>query len=124
MNMNTDKTVACYRRVSTVEQTAESQSIAVSEYCLIHGIKASSVEIFSDSVSGVETSRPALDRMCVAISEGRIKKVIVWRLDRLGRSLKHLMYLVEFFRKHNVEFISLKEAIDTTSATGQLMLHV
>jgi DNA invertase Pin-like site-specific DNA recombinase len=103
-----------YARVSTHDQDEKLQIDALEK----HGC----TKILVDKVSGTSTSRPELDRLIDLLREG--DTVVVWRLDRLGRSLKHLIELIERFKSLGVQFISLNEAIDTTTPTGSLLFHV
>ena len=84
--------------------------------------KAGCEKIFSDTVSGAKESRPGLDKCLDQLREG--DTLIVWRLDRLGRSLKHLLTLVEDFSTRGIGFVSLTEAIDTTSSGGRLVFSI
>jgi len=69
-------------------------------------------------------SRPGLDRLLTACRRRQIDVVLVWRLDRLGRSLKHLIMMLDELQSLGVAFVALHEQIDCTTATGQLMLHL
>lgn len=104
-----------YARVSTDEQNADLQIDAL--------INAGCEEIFSDDgVSGSRESRPALDRALSRLEPG--DTLVTWKLDRLGRSLFHLIRLVADLEARGVAFRSLSEAIDTGSASGRLLFHV
>ncbi len=104
-----------YARVST-----EDQSLALQ----IEALKAIGCEkIYTDhGVSGQNTSRPGLERALRQLGPGC--KLVVWRLDRLGRSLIHLVKLMDQLGHRKVSFQSLTEAIDTTSSGGRLLFHV
>lgn len=78
--------------------------------------------IYQEKCSGKLRQRPELERMIDALREGDI--VVVQRLDRLGRSLKDLIELLDGFKKQGVQFISLNESIDTTTAVGELAFHM
>ncbi len=95
-----------YARVSTKDQNLNLQVDALRE----HGCS----KFFSDIVSGAKAARPGLDQM---LQEARPKDVIVvWKLDRLGRSLKHLVDLVAELNERNIGLRSLNDPIDTTTA--------
>jgi len=82
-------------------------------------------EFIDEGVSGGEQTRPALDRLLDAARRGQVDLVAVWKLDRLGRSLQHLLQVLDELQHLGVGFVSLRDAgIDTTSATGRLMLHI
>lgn len=103
-----------YARVSTDDQNLSLQLDALKQ--------AGCERIFKEKVSGAKTERPELLKLLDQAREG--DTVTVWKLDRLGRSLKHLVETVSEFEKHNIGFRSLKESIDTTSATGKLIFHI
>lgn len=119
-----DKDTAIYYRVSTTDQNPENQRVAVSEWCINKKIAPTDIEVYRDVISGITDLRPNLKRLVLDIQAGKIKRVIVWRLDRLGRSLQHLISLMDLFKKYNVEFISIKENIDTSNSAGVLMFHI
>jgi DNA invertase Pin-like site-specific DNA recombinase len=103
-----------YVRVSTNEQDESLQRDALEA--------AGCEKFFEDRSSGVLASRPALDKMLEQLRPG--DTVVVWRLDRLGRSLQNLMALVEEFNSRSVDLVSLREHIDTTNPSGKLIFHV
>lgn len=82
-------------------------------------------EYVDDGVSGAKASRPALDRMMADVHAGRLDVVLIWKLDRLARSLQHLLHLVDQLGAAHVSFVSLRDpGIDTTSPSGRLMLQI
>jgi DNA invertase Pin-like site-specific DNA recombinase len=103
-----------YARVSTVEQNEASQMDALNG--------ASCERIFVEIYSGKSKNRPELERMIDTLRKGDI--VVVQHLDRLGRSLKDLIELMDGFKQQGVQFISLNEKIDTTTAIGELAFHM
>jgi DNA invertase Pin-like site-specific DNA recombinase len=107
-------TLIGYARVSTTDQNAQLQVDALTA--------AGCERVFTDKASGSLASRPQLDRMLDHLREGDV--VVVWRLDRLGRSLKNLIALVEDLAERGVGFRSLSESIDTTTANGRLFFSV
>lgn len=103
-----------YARVSTDEQ---------SECAQLDVLKAVECDrIYKEKCSGKSKLRPELERMLEALREGDV--VVVQRLDRLGRSLKDLIELLDGFKSKRVQFISLNENIDTTTAVGELAFHM
>jgi DNA invertase Pin-like site-specific DNA recombinase len=78
--------------------------------------------IFSDKASGAKTERPGLQEALDFLREGDM--LIVWRLDRLGRSLKHLLETVSELEERGIGFRSLQESIDTTTSGGRLIFHI
>ncbi|MFH1924185.1 MAG: recombinase family protein [Planctomycetota bacterium] len=106
-----------YARVSTDDQDLSLQIDALTK----QGIPAAS--IFMDKVSGAKTERPGLAKCLATLQSGDI--LVVWRLDRLGRSMRHLITLVEDLRGRGVGFRSRNEgAIDTTCASGELIFNI
>lgn len=104
-----------YARVSTDEQSLDLQILALRE--------AGCQQIFSDhGISGKIVDRPGIRGAMAAVQSGG--KLVVWRLDRLGRSLPHLIQLVDELGRRNVEFHSLMENIDTSSSGGRLIFHI
>ena len=103
-----------YARVSTTEQDTALQTDA------LH--KAGCERIFDDTVSGAKADRPGLTAALAYARE--VDALIVWRLDRLGRSLPHLIEVIAALEARGVGFRSLTEAIDTTTSGGRLIFHV
>lgn len=106
-----------YARVSTDDQDLSLQIDALTK----QGIPANS--IFMDKISGAKTERPGLNECLKSLKPGDI--LVVWRLDRLGRSMRHLITLVEDLRNKGIGFRSVSEgAIDTTCASGELIFNI
>jgi len=106
-----------YARVSTDDQDLSLQIDALTK----HGIPED--RIFKDKLPGAKADRPGLAECLDALNSGDI--LVVWRLDRLGRSKQHLITIVEDLRSRGVGFRSLSEgAIDTTSASGELIFNI
>lgn len=103
-----------YARVSTLDQNPALQQAALE--------KAGCERIFTDTASGARTDRPQLAAALAYVRSG--DTLVVWKLDRLGRSLSHLIETVKLLRERGVEFISLTERIDTTTPGGKLVFHI
>ena len=104
-----------YARVSTTEQDLRLQLDALN--------KAGCVKVFEDKASGARSKRPGLEACVAALEPG--DTLVVWRLDRLGRSMPHLVSLVEELMGNGIGFRSLLDgALDTTTASGELMFHI
>jgi len=103
-----------YARVSTHDQNLVSQEDSLKE--------AGCKKIFSDQVSGTKDSRPGLSRALDMLREG--DTLVVWKLDRLGRSLSHLVEFINDLKNKKIGFKSLQENIDTTSGVGKLIFHM
>lgn len=103
-----------YARVSTSEQDAKLQTDELS----ISGCE----RIFEETASGAQRDRPELARAVEFLREGDV--LVVWKLDRLARSLRQLIETVEGLQEQGIGFVSLTEGIDTTSAGGKLVFHI
>src|SRR5436309_102693 len=103
-----------YARVSTQDQTLNLQQDALE--------KIGCIKIFTDTISGTATERKGLDEAITFLREG--DTLVVWRLDRLGRSLKHLIETISYLQQRNIGFKSISENIDTTTSGGKLIFHV
>lgn len=106
-----------YARVSTDDQELNLQIDAL----LKSG--CSEKNIYTDKISGAKSSRPGLDSCLEKLKDG--DTLVVWRLDRLGRSMSHLVNLIESLLERNIGFKSIQDgAIDTTTASGELMFNI
>jgi len=103
-----------YARVSTQYQKLELQIDALEQECC--------ERIYQEKKSGKNKERPELEQMLAHLRPGDI--VVVWKLDRLGRSLKDLVSLMDEFRSKGVEFVSLKDGINTTTITGRFTFNI
>ncbi len=113
---------AIYARVSTLEQEPENQLQELRRYVEARGWTAT--EYVDKGVSGARESRPALDQLMKDAKRRRIDVLVVWKLDRLGRSLRHLILLLDELATLRVAFVSLNEGIDTGTPAGRLQLHI
>ena len=103
-----------YARVSTIEQNVDLQVDALK--------KAGCKKIYIDKASGAKADRPELTR---ALEQLREKDcLVVWRLDRLGRSLKHLIQVVEDLESKGIGFLSIQEGLNTSTNGGKLIFHI
>ena len=110
-----------YCRVSTQDQSLEQQKHACIDYCTQHNWQ---YEVFEEKISGAKQSRPEIDKMLQRVRSGEFSSVVVWKLDRLGRSTLHLIQLIEEFRNKNIQFIAVTQNIDTASPQGKFFLTV
>lgn len=116
------KRVAVYTRVSTGDQNADLQKNELTEYCQWRRMEIT--EIYSDVMSGAKDKRPALDRLMADARRGKFDVVAVWRFDRFARSTSHLLRALEEFAALGIDFVSLKESIDTSTPTGKMVFTV
>jgi DNA invertase Pin-like site-specific DNA recombinase len=103
-----------YARVSTTDQNPELQMDGL--------VSAGCEKFYTDKASGTKEDRPALKDMMKNLRPG--DTVVVWKLDRLGRSLKHLMQIVDELKEKGVSFISTTEGFDTTTCGGKLFFQI
>src|SRR5438270_3496730 len=113
---------AIYARVSTSDQTVDNQLLELRRYIEARGWTA--VEYVDRGVSGAKDRRPALDQMVADAKRRKFDVVVAWRLDRLGRNLRHLVTLIEELQTLGIAFVSLDEGIDCTTPAGKLQLHI
>ena len=103
-----------YARVSTEDQSLALQRQALAE--------VGCQKIFDDRVSGVIAARPGLSKAMKAVKAGDV--LVVWKLDRLGRSFPHLLEVIQSLADRRIGFRSLTENMDTTTASGRLLFHL
>src|SRR5260370_17253575 len=103
-----------YARVSTQDQTLNLQKDALE--------KIGCSKVFTDTISGATTERKGLDEALAYVREG--DSLVVWKLDRLGRSLKHLIETITNLNNRKIGFQSITENIDTTTSGGKLIFHI
>jgi len=103
-----------YARVSTQEQNLDSQMDALK--------KANCEKIFTDKISGAKATRPGLTQALESLK--REDTLVVWKMDRLGRSIRHLIDLINQLNESGIGFKSLQENIDTTTSGGKLIFHI
>jgi DNA invertase Pin-like site-specific DNA recombinase len=105
-----------YARVSTNEQNLDLQRDA------LHNAGVSPKNLYTDKITGTKSERPGLAQALSHLRDG--DTLVVWRLDRLGRSLKHLIETVATLQQQHIAFQSITENINTATATGQLVFHL
>ena len=103
-----------YARVSTQDQNLDLQLDELNKY----GVD----KTYHEKMTGTKKDRPELEELYKVLREG--DTVVVWKLDRIGRSMKHLIELIDDFKNKGIGFVSLKENIDTTTATGKLIFRI
>jgi len=113
---------ALYCRVSTTGQTAENQILALRSFAAARGWVVT--EFVDHGVSGAREKRPALDALLGAVRVRHVDVVACVKLDRLARSVHHLVAMVREFEVLGVDLVVLDQAIDTTTPAGRLLFHV
>jgi putative DNA-invertase from lambdoid prophage Rac len=120
--MTTPIRTAVYARVSTSDQTCENQLLELRRYCEARSWQAT--EYVDAGISGAKDKRPSLDELMTDAKRRRFDVLVCWRLDRLGRNLRHLVTKLEDLQHVGVAFVSLGEGIDCTTPAGKLQLHI
>ena len=115
---------AVYVRISTEGQRTDSQEQELKKYCRLRGWK--NIVTYADTICGAKSSRPELDRMMQDIRAGEIERLLVFKLDRLGRSLTHLALILDELNRLQVPLIASSQGIDTSNdnPAGRLQLGV
>jgi DNA invertase Pin-like site-specific DNA recombinase len=117
------KRAALYLRVSTIDQHPETQLRDLEQMAAQRGLEI--VERYTDhGVSGTRVRRPALDKMMTDARRGRLDIVMVWSCDRLARSTRHFLEVLDELDRLNVEFISFREQLDTGGPLGRAVVVI
>ena len=122
-NRNSTPRVAIYCRVSTLDQSTDSQLLDLRRYVKERGWNLFK-EYCDNGISGTTNSRPALNELMNDVKKRRFDVVLVWRFDRFARSTKHLILALEEFRNLGIDFISYQENIDTSSPLGSAIFTI
>ena len=113
------KRVVLYARTSMSDQNSETQLMALKDYCSRMNYQIAD-EYIDDGFSGKDANRPQFERLLGNVRANRVDCVLVYKLDRIGRSLKHLLNLFEEFKNQGVEFVSLTQNINTNTPEGKM----
>ncbi len=113
---------AIYGRVSTEQQDVDKQIKECKSFCKYR--KYEVVQIYKDVISGTKDSRPQLDLLMKDCFRKKFEVVVVWKLDRLGRSVKHLISIVNQWKEYGIDFVCVTQQFDTTTPGGKLLFHI
>ena len=116
------KRAVLYMRVSTLDQHPETQMHDLRSLAAQRGLEI--VEEYTDRISGAKARRPGLDQMMKDARRGRFDVVLVWAFDRLARSVKHLIEVLDELSHLNIEFVSFRENIDTGGPLGRAVVVI
>jgi DNA invertase Pin-like site-specific DNA recombinase len=116
------KRAALYMRVSTLDQHPETQLYDLRQMAQQRGYQI--VEEFTDRISGAKARRPGLDAMMRDARRGRFDVILVWASDRIARSVKHFLDVLDELNRLNIEFISFREQIDTGGPLGRAVVVI
>jgi DNA invertase Pin-like site-specific DNA recombinase len=117
------KRAALYLRVSTLDQNPESQGIELRQFAHQHGYEIVH-EYVDHGVSGTKVRRPALDQLLKDAHRRKFDAVLVWSCDRLARSTKHFLQVLDELSELGIQFLSQREAIDTVGPLGRAILVI
>jgi len=109
-------------RVSSVDQHPETQLHDLRQMASQRGYEV--VQEFTDRISGVKARRPGLDQMMVDARRGRFDVVLVWASDRIARSVKHFLEVLDELNRLNIEYVSFREQIDTAGPLGRAIVVI
>lgn len=115
--------VGIYVRVSTKEQKTLNQELRLKEYCERNDLEV--YKVYRDEgVSGSKTSRPELNKLLEDMRNKLFDCVVVWKFDRLGRSTRHLLQLVEEMKNRGVRLIAIEQNVDTNTSMGKFFFTI
>jgi len=116
------KRAALYMRVSTVDQHPETQVHDLRQMASQRGYEI--IHEYTDRISGAKAKRPGLDQMMADARHGRFDVVLVWASDRIARSVKHYLDVLDELSRLNIEFVSFRENIDTGGPLGRAIIVI
>jgi DNA invertase Pin-like site-specific DNA recombinase len=116
------KRAALYLRVSTLDQHPETQLCDLEQMARQREFEI--VERYTDCISGTRARRPGLDKLLADARRGKFDVVVVWACDRLARSVRHFLEVLDELTRLNVEFISFREQLDTGGAMGRAFVVI
>ncbi|UUO05000.1 recombinase family protein [Blastopirellula sp. J2-11] len=116
--------LACYCRVSTRRQKTASQRAEIESWLQSRGLDPSSVWWFEDIETGKKLDRPAFERLQQAVASGKIRTIVVWKLDRVSRRLKEGVNLLAEWCESGVRIVSVTEQIDLSGPVGRMIASV
>lgn len=116
------KRVAIYTRVSTGDKHLETQRYDLREMAKLRGYEV--VGEYADQISGAKSKRPGLDKLLTDARRNRFDVVLVWAFDRMARSVRHFLEILDELNHLNIEFVSFREQIDTGGPLGRAMVVI
>jgi DNA invertase Pin-like site-specific DNA recombinase len=116
------KRAALYMRVSTLDQHPETQLHDLRALASQRGLQI--VREFTDKISGTKARRPGLDQLLADARRGHFEVLLVWSCDRVARSVKHFLEVLDEMRRLNIEFVSFRENLDTGGALGRAIVVI
>ena len=116
------KRAVLYMRVSTLDQHPETQLLDLRQMAAQRGLEI--VQEYTDRISGAKARRPGLDQMMTDAHHGRFDIVLVWASDRIARSVKHFLEVLDELSRLNIKFASFREQIDTAGPLGRAIVVI
>ena len=116
------KRAALYMRVSSLDQHPETQLFDLRQMASQRGYEI--VQEYTDRISGAKAKRPGLDQMMVDARRGKFDVVLVWASDRIARSVRHFLEVLDELNRFNIEFVSFREQIDTGGPLGRAIVVI
>jgi DNA invertase Pin-like site-specific DNA recombinase len=116
------KRAALYMRVSTLDQHPETQLLDLRQMASQRGYEI--IQEYTDKISGTKAKRPGLDQMMADARRGRFDVVLVWASDRIARSVKHFLDVLDELNRLNIEYVSFRENIDTGGPLGRAIIII
>ena len=117
------KRAALYARVSTSDQNCDTQLLDLRQLAEQRGFAITETYI-DHGISGARAKRPGLDQLMADARRGKVDVLLIWSFDRLARSVRHLIEVLDELSKLGIEFISFREAIDTSAALGRALIVI
>jgi len=117
------KHVAIYLRVSSKQQDTASQEVDLKRWVAAQP-EGAAVQWYQDKFTGKKMDRPGFNRLIAAIQAGEVSTVVVWRLDRLGRTARGLVSLLDDWSTAKINVVSMREGLDLSTPAGRLMCNV
>jgi len=115
--------IAVYVRVSTDKQDHESQVPDIKRWLTAYG-EGREVIWYKDTFTGKTMDRPEMRRLIADIHLGDIHKLVVWRIDRLGRTTVQMLTFLDYLEKHGIAFVSVKDGFDASTPSGRLLRNI
>ncbi len=116
------KRAALYMRVSSLDQHPETQLLDLRQMATQRGLEI--VQEYTDKISGVKAKRPGLDQLMADARRGKFDVVLVWASDRIARSVKHFLEILDELNRLGIEYVSLRENIDTGGPLGRAIIVI
>jgi len=115
--------IAVYVRVSTDKQDHQAQVPDIEKWLTAYG-EGRQVEWYKDTFTGKTMNRPEMRHLMADIHSGDIVKLVVWRLDRLGRTTVQMLTFLDYLEKHGIDFVSIKDGFDGSTPSGRLLRNM